>query len=56
VGESYAPDEYFYIGFWILVSRNTKGNWEFLLYFCANFADKISAKGKFGTIVTVQSE
>lgn len=22
-------DEYFYIGFWILVSGNTKGNWEF---------------------------
>ena len=31
MGESYAPDEYFYIGFWILVSGNTKGNWEFLL-------------------------
>ena len=29
MGESYAPDEYFYIGFWILVSGNTKGNWEF---------------------------
>lgn len=28
MGESYAPDEYFYIGFWILVSGNTKGNWE----------------------------
>ena len=23
-----SPNEYFYIGFWILVSGNTKGNWE----------------------------
>ena len=23
------PNEYFYIGFWILVSGNTKGNWEY---------------------------
>lgn len=29
------PHEYFYIGFWILVSGNTKGNWEFCFYLYA---------------------
>ena len=28
----------------------------FGLYFCANFVDQISAKGKFGSIVTAQSK